>query len=136
MRKIDFIAVHCTATPQTTTVQSIQRHWREQMLWKTPGYHYLIKADGEIVNLLDESKLSNGVKGYNQHTINVCYIGGVDSNGRAVDNRTPEQRASLFFLLEHLKERYSSAIIQGHRDFPGVKKDCPCFDARNEYKTL
>jgi len=27
-----------------------------------------------------------------------------------------------------LKEDYPDARVVGHRDLPGVKKDCPCFD--------
>lgn len=136
MRKIDYIVVHCTATPQTTRVDSILRYWKEQLLWKVPGYHYIIKSDGEIIELLDESKASNGVQGKNSNLINICYIGGVDSNGRAIDNRTIEQKASLCFLLEQLKDKYPTAKIQGHRDFQGVKKECPCFDAKKEYSNL
>lgn len=56
--------------------------------WKDPGYHYIIKPDGEIVPLQPESKPSNGVAGYNSTSINVCYVGGVDKQGRPVDNRT------------------------------------------------
>ena len=36
-------------------------------------------------------------------------------------------------LLKDLKARYPDAIIQGHRDFPNVKKSCPRFDAKDEY---
>lgn len=25
---------------------------------------------------------------------------------------------------------YKDAVVQGHRDFPNVKKDCPCFDTK------
>jgi len=27
-----------------------------------------------------------------------------------------------------LKEDYPEAKVVGHRDLPGVKKECPCFD--------
>ena len=41
-RNIKYIVVHCTATPTTTTVESIKRYWKEQRGWgDTPGYHYL-----------------------------------------------------------------------------------------------
>ena len=29
---------------------------------------------------------------------------------------------------ERLKEDYPEAKVVGHRDLPGVKKDCPCFE--------
>lgn len=136
MRHIKFIAVHCTATPQTTTLKSILRYWKEELQWNAPGYHYLILPDGEIESLLPETSPSNGVKGFNSSIINICYLGGITREGKPTDNRTPEQKAAMQFLLEELKERYPQAIIQGHRDFPNVTKACPCFDAKEEYKAL
>ncbi|MCO5230149.1 MAG: N-acetylmuramoyl-L-alanine amidase [Chitinophagales bacterium] len=136
MRQIDYIVVHCTATPQSATVSSMQRYWHAELGWKMPGYHYIIKADGQVVSLLPVSQVSNGVKGYNSKSINVAYIGGVDNTGKAIDNRTTAQKNSLINLLTELKGNYPHAIIQGHRDFPGVKKDCPSFNAKAEYMTL
>lgn len=136
MRQIDFIAVHCTATSQRATVESIQRYWREQLKWRSPGYHYIIKASGEIVNLLPESEPSNGVRGYNSRSVNICYVGGVDHANNPVDNRTEAQKGAMVFLLEQLRQEYPNAIIQGHRDFPKVAKACPCFDAKTEYQNL
>lgn len=136
MRHIKFIAVHCTATPQSATLKNLLRYWKEELQWEAPGYHYLIKPDGEIEQLLPENKISNGVSGFNACTINVSYIGGINSEGKPADNRTPEQKAAMQFLLENLKERYPKALILGHQDFPGVNKACPCFNAKEEYKAL
>ena len=52
-----------------------------------------------------------------------------DIRGRPCDTRTPEQKETLQRLLERLKEDYPDAKVVGHRDLPGVKKDCPCYDA-------
>lgn len=136
MRQIKYIAVHCTATPQTTSVESIKRYWKTQLGWKMPGYHFIIKPNGEIVQLLEIEKISNGVKGFNSVSINVCYIGGVDSKMKPVDNRTPEQKLALKSLLKELKTKFKNAIIQGHSDFPNVNKACPCFNAKEEYKDI
>jgi len=91
--------------------------------------------------MLDESKVSNGVKGYNSTSINVSYVGGVDSKLKPVDNRTDAQKASLVTLLTDLKSRYPDAHIMGHRDIWGKdpkkwQKWCPCFDAEEEYKEI
>lgn len=136
MRAIKYIVVHCSATPQTTSVESIKHYWKAHLGWKMPGYHFIIKANGEIVQLLEIDKVSNGVKGYNSESINVCYIGGIDTNKKSTDNRTPEQKQSLVQLLKKLKNQFPKAIIQGHSQFPNVNKACPCFDAKNEYKNL
>ena len=136
MREIKFLAVHCTATPQTATVSSIQSYWRNVLKWKMPGYHFIIKPDGEVVKLLSVDEISNGVKGFNSVSINIAYIGGVDSQNNPIDNRTPAQKKALRDFLEKFKIVHPKAIIQGHRDFPGVKKACPSFDAKKEYEHL
>lgn len=133
MRKIDYIAVHCTATQPTASIVAIQRYWKDILGWKSPGYHYIIEADGKVTNLQPEEKPSNGVKGFNQVSINVSYIGGVDEKGKPKDTRTPAQKSALLTILQQLKTKYPSARIQGHRDFPGVVKACPSFDAKSEY---
>lgn len=143
MRKIKYIAVHCTAGSQKSTVNDLLEEFRKKR-WKAPGYHYVITSDGKIHQLLDTEKVSNGVKGYNSVTINIAYTGGMDG----VDNRTDEQKKSLVILLKLLRKRYPDAVIQGHRDFSPDKngngkiekhewiKKCPCFDAKTEYKGI
>ena len=149
-RNIKYIAVHCTAGSQRTTIPDLLAVFKSRG-FKAPGYHYVISADGIIHQLLSEDQVSNGVKGFNSVSINVAYIGGVISQEgvlKSVDNRTNEQKASLRKLLVELKKRYPQAVIQGHRDFSpdtngnGVIdpweriKDCPCFDAKVEYADI
>lgn len=116
--------------------------------WKNPGYHFVVLLDGRIIQMLEEEKVSNGVKGYNSVSINVAYVGGIDSNGKAVDNRTDQQKYSMRSLLRILKKKYPDAIIQGHRDFSSDLngdgritpnewiKMCPCFNAKDEYANI
>ena len=147
MREIKYIAVHCTASSQQTTIKELQQEFRRKG-WKNPGYHYVVAADGAITQLLDKEKVSNGVKGFNSVSVNVAYIGGVDTTGKPIDNRTDEQKASLRSLLKLLHKTYPTAVIQGHRDFsPDLNHDgritsneyikaCPCFDAKKEYANI
>ena len=107
-----------------------------------------VQADGKITQLLGEQFVSNGVKGYNSTAINVAYMGGIDERGKATDNRTDAQKDSLRKLLKLLKGRYPKAEILGHRDIsPDTNgngkvdsweriKECPCFDAKEEYRDL
>ncbi len=137
MRKIDYIAVHCTAGNQSNTAEDLLNFFRDVKKWKNPGYHYLVTADGVIHQLLDDSLVSNGVKGYNHCSVNVAYTGGVDlTNNKPLDNRTPEQRSALRTIVSQLHKRYPEAIILGHHDFPGVTKACPSFDAKAEYADI
>ena len=131
MREIKYIVVHCTATPQSTTIDSIKNYWRNDLGWSNVGYHYIIQADGTIVQIADESLITNGVRGHNKDSIHVCWIGG-----KIKDNRTKQQREALIRIISELKAKYPQSIIQGHRDFPGVTKACPQFDAKNEYKNI
>lgn len=145
MRKIKYIAVHCSAGNQANTAADIvSYHTRPKakggLEWSKPGYHFIVQADGTIVNTWPVEKSSNGVgPRFNPVTINVCWVGGVDTSTKAltpVDNRTDAQKFALHSLLESLKKQFPDAVIQGHRDFPGVHKACPCFDAKNEYSDL
>lgn len=136
MRTINYIAVHCSATSQTAKVSSIQKYWKEQLGWKNPGYHVIVEADGNAVELLPIEQVSNGVGGYNSQLLNICYIGGVDANNKPTDNRTCEQKITILKYLHKWKKMFPNAKIQGHRDFPNVKKACPSFDAKKEYQSV
>lgn len=136
MRDIKYIAVHCTATSQKTSISAIQSYWKNQLGWKMPGYHFIVLPDGTVVQLLPIEEVSNGVKGFNSVLINIAYLGGVDAKNNPLDNRTPQQKATLLELLKKYKKQFTKAIIQGHRDFPNVKKACPSFDAKKEYQSL
>lgn len=147
MRNIKYIAVHCTASSQVTTVEGLRKEFKQKG-WVNPGYHYVVAPDGKITEMLPEDKISNGVKGYNAITVNVAYIGGIDQHGKPVDNRTEAQKASLRSLLKMLHKKYPTAVIQGHRDFSvdlnkngkiepfEYIKSCPCFNAKEEYANL
>lgn len=129
MRKIDYIVLHCTATAQNATVKAIQNYWKNSLGWKNPGYHHIIEANGKVHDLQPIEKPSNGVAGYNANSIHISYIGGITSSGKAVDNRTDEQKTEMIKLLQKYTEMFPKAKVQGHRDFPKVAKACPCFDA-------
>lgn len=130
-RNIQHIVIHCTATQPNTTIESIKKYWKEVRGWvDIPGYHYLIKSNGELVKLLDEGKNSNGVYLHNSTCLNVAYIGGIDKEGKPKDTRTRAQEDTMFNLIVALTERYPQAQVLGHRDFPGVAKACPSFDVK------
>ena len=61
MRTIKYIAVHCTASHQTETIEGLRQEFKRKG-WKNPGYHYVVASDGTITQLLQEEKVSNGVK--------------------------------------------------------------------------
>lgn len=135
-RKITEIIVHCSATPEGKhfTVDDI-RKWHKAQGWSDIGYHYVIYLDGSIHNGRDVDIVGAHCTNHNSRSIGVCYIGGVEKDGKTPkDTRTPEQKDSLLYLLKELKRLYPNAWIYGHRDF--AAKACPSFDAFNEYLKL
>jgi N-acetylmuramoyl-L-alanine amidase len=149
MRNIKIIFIHCTASYQESYKDSLLINEFKRKGWRYPGYHYVIRPDGTIFNMLSEDKVSNGVAGYNSYSINIAYVGGITKkNTRGTDNRTPEQKDSLIKLLHDLRIKYPKAFIMGHRDISPDKnnngkidtweyiKTCPCFNAMEEYKYL
>ena len=157
MREIKNIVVHCTAGNQKQTAKEVVYFHTGPINkgckgWSAPGYHYVVEANGTVVNTWPVEKISNGVKDHNSNIINVCWVGGLDLTKPKpyppIDNRTAAQKASLVRLLTELKRRFPGAKIVGHRDFSEDKnhngiidpweriKDCPCFDAIPEYANL
>lgn len=133
MRKIKRIVVHCTATQQTIDIQSIINYWKSTLKWESMGYHYIIEANGNVVQLADLERITNGASGYNQNSIHIAYIGGIDSNKKPIDNRTTEQKYALRILIMQLTAKFPNVDILGHNQLPNVHKACPCFDAAKEY---
>ena len=136
MRKIDWIVIHCTATQPNATKQSILDYWKNILKWKSVGYHRLIDANGVIHELAKYEQVTNGVKGFNSNSIHFSYIGGVDEKGKPKDTRTLKQKESLLYLIKQAKKQFPNAIVQGHKDFKGVVKACPSFEAKKEYKFI
>ena len=155
MRNIKYIVIHCAATKEGQEFDiSDMDKWHKARGWRMVGYHFFIKLDGEVQIGRLESQIGAHVAGYNKYSIGICYCGGLDSNGKPKDTRTDEQKKSLRKLIYALRDKYPNAkvkrypIVQGHRDFsPDLDgdgtiepnewlKDCPCFDAKTEYKNI
>lgn len=131
LRNIKYIVVHCTATPTNTDLESIKQLWKIQFGWtETPGYHYLIKRDGSIVKLLAEKKNSSTLHENNPESINLAYIGGIDKEGKPIDNRSEAQRHGMFDMIVQLIERYPKAEVVGLCDLTNYLTVNPCFDVK------
>lgn len=149
-RTIKYLVVHCSATPEGRhhTAKDIDL-WHKQRGFSEIGYNYVIQLNGTIETGRDVDKIPAHVENFNKESIGICYIGGcevVSHNRqknkmpaealRAKDTRTKEQKTALLSLLKELKKLYPEAQILGHRDFPNVRKACPSFNAKEEYKNL
>lgn len=128
--KTDFIAIHCSATSskQNIGAKDIDK-WHRAKGWACIGYHYVIRRDGTVEEGREETVVGAHVQGWNEVSLGICMVGGVNADdiNKAENNFTEAQFSSLKKLLVDLKTRYPKAKIQGHRDFPDVKKACPSF---------
>lgn len=153
MRIINEVDIHCSATKEGVWVdEATIEKWHSERFKKIGGkhigYHVLVYLDGTVVQTKGLEYMGQHVSGSNQYSIGICYIGGLDKNGKPKDTRTPEQKASLIKVLLELKRSYPNIKIKGHRDHsPDLDGDgiiepfeflkaCPCFDAIKEYKYI
>lgn len=149
-RRIRLIVVHCSAGPASQRAADIIAYHTRPVSrggrgWKAAGYHYIVEADGTVVEAVGEEGVANGARGFNQDSIHICYTGGVDARGKAADTRTPAQKAALARLIAGIRKRRGALPAAGHRDLSPDRngdgritpdewiKQCPCFDARAEY---
>ncbi len=134
MKEIKRLIVHCSATRenQHIDIETIRRWHVDGRGWSDVGYHYVIYLDGTIAKgRADNTQGAHCLKS-NAFSLGICYIGGVETDGKTPkDTRTEAQKESLDHLLHTLKAMHPDAIIHGHRDF--AAKACPSFDARSEY---
>lgn len=129
-RLIKQIVIHCTATKEGNHITfDMVRSWHIAKGFSDIGYHYLILLDGTVIKGREEWEIGAGVKNYNNNTLHICYVGGLNDNMQPKDTRTDAQRSSLRVLIASLKTVYRDAYVCGHRDFPNVIKACPCFNA-------
>lgn len=132
MRTINMIVVHCSATRQNHpyTVEQLRHDHVDVNGWRGIGYHYYITRDGHVHATRPVERMGAHARGYNAHSIGICYEGGLDELGRPADTRTAAQKEALVSLVRQLRQEYPAiSSVVGHRDLPGVQKACPCFDA-------
>ena len=136
LKQVSLLIVHCSATrcDRPFSVESLIATGEAR--FGQVSYHYYVRRNGDVVPLLPESVQGVHARHYNYCSLGICYEGGLDEKGRAMDTRTPAQMASLYQLLKNLREDYPDARIMGHRELPHVAKACPCFDASAEYAEL
>ena len=136
MRNINLIVIHCSATRENRPFPVTSLIACHAARFGFTGYHYYITRDGQVYQTRHENLVGAHARHYNQHSIGVCYEGGLDKNGQTCDTRTKEQKAALWALLKSLKADYPDARILGHNELPHVAKACPCFLASKEYSQL
>lgn len=146
-RFIDKIIIHCSASKEgkDVTVEQIDKMHRQRG-FAGIGYHFVIYRDGSIHDGRDISKVGAHTTGYNTGSIGICYVGGLDKDGKIKDTRTYQQKDSLYKLVRELMKIYPIKEVKGHRDYsPDINGDgviskyewikgCPCFEVSDFMK--
>lgn len=149
MAKIIRIVVHCTGEPANAKrCREYYKHFFfEVKKWKHYGYHAVVFQDGTWCVLqqwpevkkdggyITNATTANGAAGYNNNSLHIAYVGGIDAvTKRTRDTRTQEQKKTLWSVITCWKRDYQVTEVVGHNQLPGVKKACPCFDAKTVYR--
>lgn len=150
---IDAIVIHCSATKEGQDIKAsdIEKVHKARG-FKRIGYHFVIDLDGTIekgrpLNMNGAHCNTSGISGkpYNSHSIGICYVGGLDKNGKPKDTRTDKQKVAIHNLVYSLLTQYPVKEVIGHCDAsPDTNgngevepsefiKACPCFNVKSEF---
>lgn len=150
MNTIDSIVIHCSATRANQDVRASDiDKWHKERGFKMIGYNFVIDLDGKVEKGRPLTMNGAHCKGWNNHSIGICYVGGLDKFGNPKDTRTNAQKVSLMNLVYDLLDKFPDiSQILGHRDTsPDLNGDgqitpnewikaCPCFEVKNEFPIL
>lgn len=131
--RTDYIVVHCSATPPTRDIGLKEiNEWHVARGFSSCGYQVIIRRDGtrEIGRGIDD--VGAHVAGYNNRSVGVCLVGGVDANLKPEKNFTKSQIDALWQVIEMLTTMYPNAQVVGHCDL-NAGKACPSFDVKAAY---
>lgn len=129
-RPINKIILHCTATfaSQKVTMADIKRWHVAENGWEDVGYHFVIDQQGNVHQGRDINKQGAHCKGFNQMSVGICYIGGLDDEtGSPMDTRTPAQRSAMMVLVKDIMRKCGLRIEHVHCHNEFSKRSCPCF---------
>ena len=104
MAKLQYLVLHCTATPEgrEVTAADIPRMHLSPVSaggrgWKQVGYTDIIHLDGSVERLVDNNEdanvdpweITNGAKGYNSVSRHVVYAGRCDRHNGVAAKACP-----------------------------------------------
>ena len=141
MAKLQYLIIHCTATPAGREVSSDEiRRWHQGAPplgkgWKQVGYTDMFHLDGSRERLVDNNEdnnvdsweITNGVAGINSVSRYIVYVGGIGKDGKTPkDTRTAMQRKAMQKYVLDFVRRFPDAKVAGHNQFS--VKACPSFN--------
>jgi len=136
MRPLDKIILHCSATREGQDISvETMRQWHLKRGWSDIGYHFVIYLDGSIHKGRPIEKVGAHTSGQNTGSIGICYVGGVEKDGKTPkDTMTDLQETAMVNLIKALREEYGDMTLHGHNEF--AAKACPSFKVYEKYDWL
>ena len=137
MRDLNRIILHCSATKEGQDFSAATiRGWHVNGRgWSDIGYHWIIRLDGTIEVGRPLEKSGAHTKGHNKDSVGVCYIGGLDEDGKAKDTMNPEQEKAWRMIVLSLRTLYGNHMtIHGHNEF--ANKACPSFTVKEKFADM
>jgi len=138
VRKINRVFWHCSGTPEGRDVKTETiKAWHTNRApkgrgWLDIGYHFVYELDGTEHPGRPLERVGAGVRGHNDHSIHLCYVGGLASDAKTPkDTRTPAQREAMYRRTQQLLEEFPEATVHGHNEFDA--KACPSFDVQKDW---
>jgi N-acetylmuramoyl-L-alanine amidase len=128
MRNIDKVIIHCSATRegQDNINAKVIDRWHRARGWNGIGYHFVILINGTIEYGRDLNKIGSHTRGQNTGSIGICYVGGVEKDGKTPkDTRTDAQKESINLLVSLFKNIHKELTVHGHNEFSS--KACPSY---------
>ena len=121
MRDIKRIILHCSDSPDENDKVDAKmiKTWHKERGWKDIGYHFVITRDGSIQIGRPIHIPGAHVKGHNDDSIGICWVG----RNLMTDYQVAGIRQCISGIFG-LHEGLGIASIFGHNDF-NPNKTCP-----------
>lgn len=128
------IFVHCSATKPSMDIGVREiRQWHKEQGWLDVGYHFVIRRDGTVEEGRPIDVVGSHVKGWNEKSVGICLVGGINDSMQPEANFTNAQMSSLMDILERVSAKYPKAPFKAHHDV--AAKACPSFHLKHWLET-
>lgn len=126
--RVNFLAVHHSATSDTQTPEGIANFHISNNGWGGIGYHFLIAKDGTVYYVGDLSTARANVANLNEQVIGICLIGNfIENRVPAVEQLDSAHKLCEFFIKDYqkLSNVNSWDKVRGHKELPNQTTVCP-----------
>ncbi len=118
---IRWIVLHHSAGPPNQGLESMARFHIEKRGWSGIAYNYLIYKDGKIFKTRPIGVIPACVKGHNDESICICFVGSFSTNPPSA-----KAIAAGLWLTHLLRNAYPQITgIRGHKEMPDQVTSCP-----------